>query len=124
MQLSNRVVPFSILTRLCLFRNFTHSVQSGCPVGGLAAQQRGKSLSRRPHCIGAPLGSQDRRAHYSHVWSNRARGDGAPRDDAQLLAHATPLFEPQPARGATDQRRFFEETALPANLVVLGDAVG
>ena len=42
---------------------------------------------------------------------------------AQLLRHATPLFEPQPYRGATDRRRFFEEVELPRNLVVLGDAV-
>ena len=39
------------------------------------------------------------------------------------MRHGTPLFEPQPYRGATDKRRFYEEVVLPRNLVVLGDAV-
>ena len=33
---------------------------------------------------------------------------------------AKPLFKPQAYRGATDLRRFYEETATPSNLVVLG----
>jgi 2-polyprenyl-6-methoxyphenol hydroxylase-like FAD-dependent oxidoreductase len=39
------------------------------------------------------------------------------------MLHGTPLFEPQPYRGATDKRRFYEEVTIPRNLVVLGDAV-
>ncbi len=36
---------------------------------------------------------------------------------------AKPLFDPVAYRGATNRRRYYEEVALPRNLVVLGDAV-
>ncbi len=42
---------------------------------------------------------------------------------AQLMRHATPLFDPIQYKGATNKRRFYEEVQLPRNLVVLGDAV-
>ena len=70
--------------------------------------------------------SLDLRRHYPGInpqtWS-RCSETTQPARHAQLLAHATPLFEPQPCRDATDRRRFFEEATLPRNLVVLGDAV-
>ena len=41
----------------------------------------------------------------------------------QLMRVAKPLFDPVAYRGATNRRRYYEEVALPRNLVVLGDAV-